>query len=65
MSLLKRKKMSFSTQIFDSKTNRIIDENGRLIVEKSLITKAEVNQYYGKEIPNYQKNTKRRVRAFC
>ena len=56
MSLLTRKKMSFSTQIFDSKTNRIIDENGRLIVEKSLITKAEVNQYYGKEIPNYQKN---------
>jgi len=56
MSLLTRKKMSFSAQIFDSKTNRIIDENGRLIVEKSLITKAEVNQYYGKEIPNYQKN---------
>lgn len=55
MSLLTKKKMSFETQIFDSKINRRIDENGRLIVDKSLITKATVNQYLGKEIPNYQK----------
>lgn len=31
---------------------RYIDDNGHLIVKETVITKADVNPYYGKEIPN-------------
>ena len=36
------------------KSMRRIDGNGHLIVERTVITKAAVNRYFGKEIPNYQ-----------
>jgi hypothetical protein len=47
-------KQIIETNIFDSKTNRRMDNNGRLIVDRSLITRACVSKYWGKEIPNYQ-----------
>lgn len=40
--------------IFDSASQRHFDENGRLIVDESLITKADVNQYRGSEIVGYE-----------
>ena len=39
---------------FDSDTNRHIDENGILHVDKTNISKAIVNPYYGKEIPRFK-----------
>jgi uncharacterized protein len=39
---------------FDSDTNRHIDESGILHVDKTNISKAIVNPYYGKEIPRFQ-----------
>lgn len=36
------------------KSMRRIDGNGHLIVERTVITKAAVNPYFGKEIPNYK-----------
>lgn len=50
----KKGKLISSSVVFDS-ANRATDENGRLIVNKSLITKATVSQYYGQEIPNFEK----------
>mgnify|MGYP000090033718 CR=1 FL=1 len=35
-------------------TVRHIDNNGHLIVDRTCITKAAINPYYGKEIPNWQ-----------
>ncbi len=40
--------------VFDSKSHRHVDNNGRLLVDQTLITKACVSEYYGKEIPNYE-----------
>lgn len=42
------------TFAFDSKTNRRIDDNGILHVEKTNISKCAVNPYYGKEIPRFK-----------
>ena len=36
------------------KSNRRIDANGMLHVENCNISKATVNKYYGREIPNYK-----------
>lgn len=36
------------------KSMRSYDANGHLIVERTIITKASVNPYFGKEIPNYE-----------
>ena len=36
------------------KSMRSYDKNGHLIVERTVITKAAVNPYIGKEIPNYK-----------
>jgi hypothetical protein len=49
-------KFTFSNRVFDASAepNRRLDENGRLIVKKSLITKAEVSPYFGAEIKDYQ-----------
>ena len=35
-------------------THRKEDENGRLIVTDTLITKGCVNEYYGQEIPDFE-----------
>lgn len=43
-----------SKTIAMDKSMRRIDGNGHLIVERTVITKAAVNQYFGKEIPNYK-----------
>lgn len=43
-----------SKTIAMDKSMRRIDGNGHLIVERTVITKAAVNPYFGKEIPNYQ-----------
>ncbi|WP_432785032.1 hypothetical protein AAEX37_01964 [Oligella sp. MSHR50489EDL] len=37
------------------KSMRRIDDNGHLIVESTIITKAAVNPYLGKEVPDYEK----------
>lgn len=37
------------------KSMRSYDSNGHLLVEKTIITKAAVNPYLGKEIPDYQR----------
>lgn len=39
---------------FDKASSRSFDADGRMHVAKSHISKAAVNPYYGKEIPNYQ-----------
>lgn len=39
---------------FDRATVRSVDADGRLHVERSHISKAAVNPYYGREIPGYQ-----------
>ena len=39
---------------FDRDSVRHYDDNGFLIVDSTIITKAAVNPYYGKEIPNYE-----------
>lgn len=36
------------------KSQRKFDDNGHLIVDSTIITKAAVNPYYGNEIPNYE-----------
>lgn len=36
------------------KSMRSYDGNGHLIVERTVITKAAVNQYFGREIPNHE-----------
>ena len=36
------------------KSMRSFDGNGHLIVERTIITKAAVNQYFGREIPNHE-----------
>lgn len=38
---------------FDKNTTRHLDENGILHVDKTNISKATVNPYYGREIPNH------------
>ena len=43
-----------SKTIAMDKSMRRIDGNGHLIVERTVITKAAVNPYFGKEIPNYE-----------
>ena len=43
-----------SKTIAMDKSMRRIDGNGHLIVERTVITKAAVNPYFGKEIPNYK-----------
>ena len=43
-----------SKTIAMDKSMRRIDGNGHLIVERTVITKAAVNRYFGKEIPNYK-----------
>lgn len=40
---------------YDRASVRSLDENGRLHVEKSHISKSTVNPYFGKEIPGYEK----------
>lgn len=45
--------MNQNTVAFDKASARHTDENGHLIVDSTVITKAAVNPYYGKEIPNY------------
>jgi len=39
---------------FDRASARHYDDNGHLIVDSTVITKAAVNPYYGKEIPDYE-----------
>lgn len=39
---------------FDKASARHYDDNGFLIVDSTIITKAAVNPYYGKEIPDYE-----------
>jgi len=39
---------------FDKASARHYDDNGHLIVDSTVITKAAVNPYYGKEIPDYE-----------
>jgi len=39
---------------FDKASARHYDDNGHLIVDSTIITKAAVNPYYGKEIPDYE-----------
>lgn len=46
--------MNPNTVAFDKASARSFDENGHLIVDSTVITKAAVNPYYGKEIPNYE-----------
>lgn len=40
--------------ISDEKSHREVDENGRLIVRDTLITRESVDPYYGSEIPGYE-----------
>ena len=46
--------MNPNTVVFDKASARSFDENGHLIVDSTIITKAAVNPYCGKEIPNYE-----------
>ena len=46
--------MNKNTVAFDKASARHYDANGHLIVDSTVITKAAVNPYYGKEIPNYE-----------
>ena len=43
-----------NTVAFDKASARHYDDNGFLIVDSTVITKAVVNPYYGKEIPDYE-----------
>ena len=43
-----------NTVAFDKASARHYDDNGHLIVDSTVITKAAVNPYYGKEIPDYE-----------
>lgn len=40
---------------FDKESARSYDDNGHLIVDSTIITKAAVNPYYGSEIPDYER----------
>jgi len=40
---------------FDKASARSYDDNGHLIVDSTIITKAAVNPYYGSEIPDYER----------
>ena len=44
--------MNKNTVAFDKASARSYDANGHLIVDSTVITKAAVNPYYGKEIPD-------------
>ena len=46
--------MNKNTVAFDKASARHYDDNGFLIVDSTVITKAAVNPYYGKEIPGYE-----------
>ena len=46
--------MNKNTVAFDKASARSYDANGHLIVDSTVITKAAVNPYYGKEIPGYE-----------
>lgn len=46
--------MKPNTVAFDKASARSYDANGHLIVDSTVITKAAVNPYYGKEIPDYE-----------
>lgn len=46
--------MNKNTVAFDKASARSYDANGHLIVDSTVITKAAVNPYYGKEIPDYE-----------
>lgn len=46
--------MNKNTVAFDKASARHYDDNGHLIVDSTVITKAAVNPYYGKEIPDYE-----------
>ena len=46
--------MNKNTVAFDKASARHYDDNGFLIVDSTVITKAAVNPYYGKEIPDYE-----------
>lgn len=46
--------MNKNTVAFDKASARHYDDNGHLIVDSTIITKAAVNPYYGKEIPEYE-----------
>jgi hypothetical protein len=48
------KGMNKNTVAFDKASARHYDDNGFLIVDSTVITKAAVNPYYGKEIPDYE-----------
>lgn len=46
--------MNKNTVAFDKASARHYDDNGFLIIDSTVITKAAVNPYYGKEIPGYE-----------
>lgn len=46
--------MNKNTVAFDKASARHYDDNGFLIVDSTVITKAAVNEYWGEEIPNYE-----------
>lgn len=46
--------MNKNTVAFDKASARRRDDNGHLIVDSTVITKAAVNPYLGKEIPNFE-----------
>lgn len=46
--------MNKNTVALDKASARSYDANGHLIVDSTVITKAAVNPYYGKEIPDYE-----------
>lgn len=58
LNLIKGDKMNENAYIYDaisySPTHREKDENGRLIVKRTLITKGCVSPYWGEEIPDWQ-----------
>lgn len=46
--------MNKNTVAFDKASARHYDDNGFLIVDSTVITKAAVNEYWGDEIPDYE-----------
>ena len=48
------KKYAIDEGLAMDRSMRSFDRNGHLIVERTIITKASVNPYFGREIPNYE-----------
>lgn len=48
------KKYAIDEGLAMDRSMRSFDRNGHLIVERTIITKAAVNQYFGREVPNYE-----------